>query len=154
MLLDFRWLKPTAWVYWQVLDGGGWGLVDADNESKRIVGVNQKYWVLAQFARHIRPGMRILDGGSDYTVAAYDAATKKLVIVAVNWGNAQYLNFDLSRFGTPGTNGATIRRWATQIGASGTRYVEYGDTTLSGSKFWSKFEKNVVQTFEVSGVVL
>ena len=25
--LDMRWLHPTAWVYWQVLDGGGWGLV-------------------------------------------------------------------------------------------------------------------------------
>ena len=25
--LDLRWLHPTAWVYWQVLDGGGWGLV-------------------------------------------------------------------------------------------------------------------------------
>ena len=26
--LDMRWLHPTAWVYWQVLDDtGGWGLV-------------------------------------------------------------------------------------------------------------------------------
>jgi len=154
MFLDFRWLKPTAWVYWQVLDGGGWGLIDADNESKRIAGVNQKYFVLAQFARHIRPGMRMLDGGSDYTVAAYDAAAKKLVIVAVNWGNAQFLNFDLSKFGTPGVNGAVVKRWATQIGTSGTRYAEYADTTLSGIKFWSKFEKSMVQTFEVSGVSL
>ena len=154
MLLDFRWLKPTAWVYWQVLDGGGWGLVDADNDAKKIAGVNQKYWVLAQYARHIRPGMRILDGGNDYTVAAYDEAAKKLVIVAVNWGNAQYINFDLSRFVTPGVNGEKVRRWATQIGNSGTRYVEYGDTVLSGVKFWSRFEKNMVQTFEVSGVVL
>jgi len=153
MLLDFRWLKPTAWVYWQVLDGGGWGLIDADNDSKRIVGVNQKYWVLAQFARHIRPGMRILDAGSDNAVAAYDATTKKLVVVAVNWGNAQYLNFDLSRFGTAGVNGATVRRWTTQIG-SGARYVEFNDTTLSGAKFGSRFEKNMVQTFEVTGVVL
>ena len=154
MLLDFRWLQPTAWVYWQVLDGGGWGVIDADNNWKTIGQANQKYFVLAQFARHIRPGMRILDGGSHYTVAAYDAAARKLVIVAVNWSNAQYLNFDLSRFTTAGVNGATVKRWSTQIGTSGDRYVEAGDTKMDGTKFWSWFEKNMVQTFEVSDVVL
>ena len=155
LLLDLRWLQPTAWVYWQVLDGGGWGLIDADNDAKTIGAPTQKYFVLAQFARHIKPGMRILDGGSDYTVAAYDASTKKLVIVAVNWGNAQYINFDLSRFRTPGTNGAVIKRWATQIGGnSGRRYVAYSDTNITGTKFWSYFEKGTVQTFEVADVVL
>ncbi|KAK0725569.1 glycoside hydrolase superfamily [Lasiosphaeris hirsuta] len=154
MLLDLRWLKPTAWVYWQALDGGGWGLIDADNGAKSIASVNQKYWVLAQFSRHIRPGMKILDGGSDYSVAAYDASAKKLVVVAVNWGSAQYLNFDLSKFSTPGVDKAVVKRWVTQIGSSGTRYAAYSDTNISGKKFWSKFEKNAVQTFEVSGVVL
>ncbi|KAK4186964.1 family 5 putative glycoside hydrolase [Podospora australis] len=153
LLLDMCWLRPTAWVYWQVLDGGGWGLIDADNDKKSLGPANQKYFVLAQYARHIRPGMRILDGGSDYTVAAYDEAARKLVIVAVNWGNAQYINFDLSRFATPGVNGATIKRWTTQIGG-GSRYVERSDTQLSGNKFWSRFEKGMVQTFEVTGVVV
>ncbi|KAK4159048.1 glycoside hydrolase family 30 protein [Cladorrhinum sp. PSN259] len=153
LLLDMRWLQPTAWVYWQVLDGGGWGLIDADNDKKTMGSANQKYFILAQFARHIRPGMRILDSGSDYTIAAYDAAAKKLVLVAVNWGDAQYINFDLSKFGTPGVNGAVVKRWTTQIG-SGSRYVERSDTQLSGTKFWSNFEKNMVQTFEVTGVVI
>lgn len=155
LLLDLRWLKPTAWVYWQVLDSGGWGLVDADNDKKTVGQPTQKYFVLTQFARHVKPGMRILDAGCDYATAAYDAASKKLVIVAVNWGNAQYLNFDLSRLRTPGVNGAMVKRWATQIGASsGKRYVSYSDTTLSGTKFWSYFEKEMVQSFEVEGVVL
>ncbi|KAK4664178.1 uncharacterized protein QC763_503310 [Podospora pseudopauciseta] len=153
LLLDMRWLRPMAWVYWQVLDGGGWGLIDADNDRKTIGQVNQKYFVLAQFARHIRPGMRILDGGSDYAVAAYDEKARKLVIVAVNWGEAQYINFDLGRFGAVGSDGSVVKRWATQIG-SGSRYVEYSDTQLSGKKFWSRFEKKMVQTFEVTGVVL
>ncbi|KAK0721231.1 glycoside hydrolase superfamily [Apiosordaria backusii] len=151
LLLDMRWLRPTAWVYWQVLDGGGWGLIEADNDRKTVGQANQKYFVLAQFARHIRPGMRILDAGSDYAVAAYDQQARKLVIVAVNWGDAQYINFDLSRFGAAGSNGSTIKRWATQIG-SGSRYAEHSDTQLSGTKFWSRFEKKMVQTFEVTGV--
>jgi len=54
--------------------------------------------VLAQFARHIRPGMRMLDGGRHYVVVAYDAGQSKLVIVAVNFDAAQNIDFELSGF--------------------------------------------------------
>jgi galactan endo-1,6-beta-galactosidase len=155
LILDFRWLHPTAWVYWQAIDGGGWGLLDGDNDAKTLGAVSQKYYVLAQFTRHIRAGMRILDGGSDTTVAAYDATAKKLVIVAVNWGSAQYLNFDLSSLSTPGTAGALVPRWSTLIGSSsGEHYASYSDTYISGTKFWSYFATNQIQTFEVSNVSL
>lgn len=153
LLLDFRWLHPTAWVYWQLLDGGGWGLIDANNDALTVGAISQKYYVLAQFTRHIRAGMRILDAGSDNVVAAYDSAAKKLIIVAVNWGAAQYLNFDLSKLSTPGVSGALVPRWSTQIG-SGDQYVAHSDTYISGTKFWSSFATNQVQSFEVSGVVL
>ncbi|KAH8812902.1 glycoside hydrolase superfamily [Xylogone sp. PMI_703] len=154
LLLDFIWLHPTAWVYWQAIDGGGWGLIDGNNDNLSLNTINQKYFVLAQFTRHIRPGMRILNGGSDYAVAAYDSTAKKLVIVAVNWGDAQYLNFDLSKFSQGGVNGAAVKRWSTQIG-SGNQYVESdNDTFISGTKFWSYFDTNVVQTFEIANVSL
>ncbi|KAI3336673.1 glycoside hydrolase family 30 protein [Xylariaceae sp. AK1471] len=153
VILDFRWLHPTAWVYWQIIDGGGWGLITGDNTALSLSGPTQKYFILAQLTRHIRPGMRILDSGCDYAVAAYDTAAKKLVIVAINWDSAQYLNFDLSQFSTPGQSGTTIQRWSTQIG-SGEQYVAYKDTVLSGSKFWSHFATNQVQTFEIPGVVV
>jgi galactan endo-1,6-beta-galactosidase len=154
LLQDMRQMRPTAWVYWQVLDGGGWGLIDADNDANRLGSATQKFFVLAQFARHIRLGMRILDGGRDNVVAAYDAAASKLVIVAVNWDAAQYINFDLSGFSQRPADGAKVPRWKTQIG-SGDRYVQYAsDTSISGTRFWSYFEKNTVQTFEVSGVKL
>jgi galactan endo-1,6-beta-galactosidase len=153
LLLDFRWLRPTGWVYWQVIDGSGWGLIQGDNDAGALSTVNGKFYVLAQFSRHIREGMRILDGGSDNVVAAYDAKNQKLIIVAVNWGDAQYLNFELSKFSQPSKDGAKITRWHTQIG-SGDKYAQYSDTTMSGTKFWSKFEKDSVQTFEVPQVVL
>ncbi|KAF5011440.1 hypothetical protein FDECE_2460 [Fusarium decemcellulare] len=153
LILDFRFLRPTAWVYWQVLDGGGWGVIDANNDDGSVGAANQKYFVLAQFTRHIREGMRILDGGSDNVVAAYDSGRKKLIIVAVNWGDAQYLNFELSKFAQPSKNGASVARWHTRIG-TGDQYVQYSDTTMSGTKFWSWFETNSVQTFEVADVVI
>ncbi|KAJ7827535.1 hypothetical protein B0H14DRAFT_2814676 [Mycena olivaceomarginata] len=113
LMLDFVWLHPT-----------------------RTIGApSQKYFVLAQFTRHIRPGMRIIDGGSSYTVSAYDATAKKLVIVAVNTAAAQIINFDLSRFTRRVVNGALVQRWATQIGTSGTQYTAFNDTFISGTKF-------------------
>ena len=153
IILDLIWLHPTAWVYWQALDGGGWGLIDADVQAGTIGDISQKYYILAQFTRHIREGMLILDGGSDYTVAAYDASAEKLIIVAVNWGSAQYLNFDLSEFSVPGVDGATVTRWSTQIG-SGYQYNNWTDTVISGTKFWSYFDENQVMTFEVENVQL
>lgn len=151
LLLDFRWLRPTAWQYWQVLDGGGWGLIDADNDEGRLGEAEQKYFVLAQFARHIREGMRILDGGSGNVVAAYDEEEKKLVIVAVNWDEAQDIAFDLSGFTVP--DGTEVARWKTQTG-SGDRYVRGEDEVVSGSQFSSYFESGAVQTFEVEDAML
>ncbi|KAJ4394803.1 Endo-beta-1 6-galactanase [Gnomoniopsis smithogilvyi] len=152
LILDFRWLHPTAWVYWQAIDGGGWGLIDGDNTALTLSSPTQKYFCLAQFTRHIRDGMRILDGGSDHVVAAYDATNSKLIVVAVNWGSAQYINFDLSAFSTAGKSGQTIPRWYTQI-SSGDQYVSSpSDTVQSGTKFWSYFATNEIQTFEVPNV--
>jgi galactan endo-1,6-beta-galactosidase len=151
--LDFRWLHPTAWVYWQAFDYGGWGLVQADGNSGWLGPVNPKYFVLAQLSRHIRPGMRILDGGEANTVAAYDAAARKLVIVTTNYGNAQWINYDLSAFHGVVGRGGLVHRWATQTGG-GELYGAHDDTWLSGPRFWSWFEPNTVQTFEIENVDL
>lgn len=148
--LDFRWLHPKAWVYWQVVDGGGWGLIQ-DLGGGTTGPVNTKYFVLAQYARHIRPGMRIIDGGNGNTVAAYDAAARKLVVVATNYGTAQWLNFDLSRFTHPSTDGAPVARWSTVTGGTD-RYQQHTDTFVRGTRFWSWFDPNTIQTFEVKDV--
>ncbi|TDZ27489.1 Endo-beta-1,6-galactanase [Colletotrichum trifolii] len=154
IFLDFRYLQAQAWVYWQVLDGKGWGLIEADNEEGTLGPANQKYFMVAQFSRHIREGMQILDGGADNIIAAYDEGESKLVIVAVNWWVPQYFNFDLSSFSQPSTHGASVTRWRTRIG-EGDRYVKAAeDTFMNGSKFWSYFESGMVQTFEIENIKL
>jgi galactan endo-1,6-beta-galactosidase len=150
--LDLRWLHPTAWVYWQALDYGGWGLIQADGSNGWLGPVNPKYFVLAQFTRHIRPGMRIIDGGEANTVAAYDAGARKLVIVTTNYGSAQWIDFDLSAFRTVAGSEGLVRRWATTVG--GESYVEHDDTDLHGKRFWSWFAAHTVQTFEIENVDL
>ncbi|HEV2693588.1 MAG TPA: glycoside hydrolase [Verrucomicrobiae bacterium] len=77
--LDFRWLHPSGWCYWQALDRGGWGLIQSNPGGNYIGPANRKYFVLAQYTRHIRPEMTIIDGGEANTISAYDPASRKLV---------------------------------------------------------------------------
>ncbi len=154
--LDLTWLHPTAWVYWQALDGGGWGLIQANEAAGTTGAANTKYYVLAQFTRHIRPGMRIIGSGDANSVAAYDPVARKLVVVTTNYGTGQWINYDLSKFSTVTGSGGTalVGRWATQTGGSGDLYAYHADTFLHGKVFWSWFAPNTVQTFEIDGVGL
>ncbi|MBP2336471.1 galactan endo-1,6-beta-galactosidase [Saccharothrix coeruleofusca] len=155
LCLDFRWLRPTAWCYWQVMDpSAGWAAIHYDPTTLRAGAVQTKYYVLAQFTRHIRPGMRVLPTGVDNAVAAYDPAGRRLVIVAVNTGAAQALTFDLSRFGqvTGGADGQ-VPRWATLTSGAGDRYTRYLDTRVDGKSVRVPFAAGSVQTLQVDGVV-
>ncbi|GAB3974080.1 hypothetical protein [Plantactinospora veratri] len=110
--------------------------------------VQPKYYVLAQFTRHIRPGMRILNTGNGSAVAAYDAAARRLVVVAVNTGAAQTLTFDLSAFATV-TGG--VARWTT-VPAGADRYTRRTDVPLDGRSVRLAFPAASVQTLEIDGV--
>jgi galactan endo-1,6-beta-galactosidase len=151
--LDFRWLHPTGWVYWQALDGLTWGLIQANEPAGTLGAVAAKYYVLAQYSRHIRPGMEIIDGGDANTVAAYDSSARRLVIVTTNYGTAQDIGYDLSKFSTvTGDTGGLVHRWATNTSDTGERYAYHADTYLHGNRFSSRFDPNTVQTFEINSV--
>lgn len=156
LLYDFRWLHPTAWVYWQVMDPStGWAMIAYDANTLQPTTVQTKHYVMAQFSRHIRPGMRILDTGVSYAVAAYDATARRLVIVALNTStSAQTLTFDLSRFTTvSGGSGGLVPRWNT-VTTGGDRYRAYSNTTLSGKSVAVPFAAKSVQTLQIDGVVI
>ncbi len=151
LLMDFRWLKPTAWCYWQVMDPtAGWGAIRYNGSTGQAGAIETKLYVLAQFTRHIRPGMRIINTGVDYAVAAHDPTAGRLVIVAANTGAAQTLTFDLSRFGVV-TNG-TATRWSTLTSGSGDRYTRRQDITVSGKLVRVPIGASAVQTIQLEGV--
>jgi hypothetical protein len=152
--LDWTWLHPTAWCYWQVMDpSAGWSCIQYNPSTKTPGAVQPKYYVLAQFTRHIRPGMRILNTGVNYAAAAYDAAARRLVIVAVNTGAAQTLTFNLSAFGqVTGGSGGLVPRWSTVPGGSD-RYTQRNDIRLNGKTVSVPFPAGSVQTLQVDGVV-
>ena len=150
--LDLRRLHPTVWCYWQPFDGGGWGLIQSSPADNWVGRANPKYYVLAQYTRHIRPGMTLIDGGEGNTIAAYDRANRRLVLVTANYGTAQWIDYDLSKYGTVNGNaGGRVDRWETQTGG-GDMYAYHADTRLKGKRFRSWFPANTVQTFVVNDI--
>lgn len=113
---DIRALRPTAWIYWQPVEPdvkeSGWGLlnanyVDTEDSSKPdvstpLVRVNRKFFVYGQFTRYLRPGVEMLRTSDENSIAAYDPAGRKLVLVTVTGDRPQDLNFELSKFSKVG----------------------------------------------------
>ncbi len=144
---DINGLSPSAWVMWQVIDNhisqdgyngkkdsgmvnvrsGFWGAAVANHNNEAII-LTQKYYAIGQFTRYIRPGATIIHL-NDYMLAAYDAESKELIIVAVN-SKAKDIaySFDVSQFDCVGN-------MASQIRTSGDR---------NGGEQWAKLEDEVV----------
>jgi galactan endo-1,6-beta-galactosidase len=127
----------------------GWAAIPYNPDTRTPGTVQPKYHVLAQFTRHIRPGMRILNTGNGSAAAAYDQAARRLVIVAVNTGAAQTYTFDLSAFGTVGGG---VARWTT-VPAGSDRYTRRTDVALSGKSVVLAMPAGSVQTLEIDGVI-
>ena len=155
--LDFHDLRPTAWSYWQAVDGGingvggsGWGLFDANMLEATKLKVNPKFFVLAQYSRHIRPGMKILESGDASIIVAYSAADKRLALVVFNDGPARAATFDLSAFRMPDQ---LVGSWLTAPKAEA-RYAPQPKLPLAERRFSADLAADSVQSFELRDVVL
>ncbi|KAG6974860.1 hypothetical protein JG687_00000135, partial [Phytophthora cactorum] len=131
--LDINQMGVSAFVYWQALDSGAWGLIQSNPGDNWIGTPNPKYYVLIQYSRHIRPGMAILSSDdSTNTVVALDASSKLLVVVTVNPGDsASTVMFDLSSFTTAA---GPITAWTTETSGTGALHesskVDYLDSPV------------------------
>ena len=126
---DLKELRPSAWVYWQPVEpdlpGYGWGLINAhyidthdqpSTEKTSVVRVNRKFYVYGQFTRYLRPGFRLIGIEDPTSIAGYDRASRKLVIVKVTGDRPESINLDVSDF--PPT-GDTVQLIATTTEAGG-----------------------------------
>jgi galactan endo-1,6-beta-galactosidase len=162
---DIRYLRPTGWVCWQPVEALDWGLLDGEYDDQtpnpnggargtlkgQVGGVNTKYHVLAQYTRHIRPGMRILRSGHANTVAAHDPSARRLALVTVNDGRKRTVTYDLRPL-TRGTSAA--RMWVTDASdAPGARrYARGPDADSRDGLLTVVHEANTVTTMEVAGL--
>jgi hypothetical protein len=151
----------TSWVYWQSFDSAeGWTLVRNNIPSSTdLSSPTTKYFSLAQFTRHIRPGMNILStsGGAFGAVAAYDPASLTLVLVTASPGGQgpdTTTTFDLSAFSS--VRAGTATRWSTTLASSGGKdtYTAYQDVTVSATAAVARVPANSVVTVVVEGVQL
>jgi galactan endo-1,6-beta-galactosidase len=110
---DIARLRPTSWSYWQVVDGGGWGLLASNlRKPNTALRANPKWHVLAQYTRNIPRGSIILTTGHESTICAFDPREAKLTLVCLNDGErARDIRFDLSAFKSTDRSAS---RWITE----------------------------------------
>ncbi|KAI9914374.1 hypothetical protein PsorP6_007113 [Peronosclerospora sorghi] len=133
--LDINEMGVSAFVYWQVLDSGGWGAIQSNPGDQWIGTPNPKYYVFAQYSRHIRPGMMILATDDVRTVLAYDVKKQLLVLVTVNLDDAQTITYDLDAC-TKVTG--PIKAWTTETSGTGALHTP-SIVELSGKFFSAAF---------------
>ena len=152
IMLDMTELQASAWVQWQVIDPS-WGFFAGPDRGGVIGAVYAKYYVFAQFSRHVRQGCRIIGSSDPNSVAAYNPATGKLVIVTLNLDRPRWVSYDLSAM--PRAAGPVDRWETTTVGGHTAKgYVHAADTVLNGKAFRFRCEANAVYTFEIGGVGL
>jgi galactan endo-1,6-beta-galactosidase len=85
-----------------------------DRGGKWVGSAYLKYFVVAQYKRHIRPDMPIIDAMAR-TVAACDSVAQTLVLLAANFKIPQWISCRLKNF--PEAGGVS-RSWLT-VGGTG-----------------------------------
>jgi hypothetical protein len=160
---DMRWLRPTAWVNWQAVEGsGGWGLFEAPTFPREgPLTRTKRFSALEQYARFIRPGYAILttvDPSDDAvhettgTMAAMDDLRhpRRIVIVGTNTRAAvRHVVYDLASLGVSHLGqSATVTRYRT----TGEESVQrLSATPLSTTSFADDQPAGSITTYVIDG---
>ena len=156
---DINYLRPSAWIYWQPIEPfSGWGLINAkyadaadqtSADRAKPTWIYQKYFTFAQFTRFLRPGYQLIGTNDHNTVCAYDAVGKKLVLITVNYGNAQNIQVDLSGLTAVGSS-ATV----TVTNTDGPKRLSESTVPVTKKAFTIVAEANSVYSTVITGVSL
>jgi O-glycosyl hydrolase len=148
ILRDIKDMGAEAWVYWQAVDGGGWGLLtnpEKDNTTTQYE-INQKYYVLAQYSRFIHQNAVILSCDDPNSLTALDAKTKRLAIVTTNDQNEpSTVSYDLGKFGKV----TTISVYQT-CGSPAEELTQVQTPAIVSDKFTAVLPAKSVTTFVVT----
>ncbi|OWZ20900.1 hypothetical protein PHMEG_0004628 [Phytophthora megakarya] len=129
--LDMNEMGVSAFIYDQVLNSGVLGLIQCNPWVNWMGEANPKYYVMAHYSRHIRPGMEILGTDDINTVAAYDSTNYVLAIVRVNPGAEETKQMNIQDFMTSlpyrvDKLPTRINTWTTQTNSTNSYYVDSG----------------------------
>ncbi len=160
ILEDLNHLRPTAWIYWQVLESGTnpWGIANAhfgrtpnDPERGTPTQLQPKYYVFAQFTRAIRPGAQILGTNNDLTTAAYDPVAKTLTLLHLNRENTAPLHFNFANLPFAPDAALTVTGTQTQ---SKTQKLITKETKLRQSSLHLNATPHTLYTIVIPNVTL
>jgi O-glycosyl hydrolase len=147
---DLSFMRPTAWVYWQAVDSGGFGLLQTSdgNLATESFDTTKQYYALWQYSHFIRPGDQIIEGGfNSDSLAAMDPMSHKLVIVTTNTQSTnEEVTYDLSNFSsTPGS----VTAYTTTEETSSTHPPTGSSLTLHGKQFSTTLPGGSITTFVI-----
>ncbi|NMI07863.1 hypothetical protein HF638_28090 [Paenibacillus sp. SZ31] len=149
ILKDIRNMGASAWVYWQAVDSAeGWGFFKnvLNNTQTTSYTVNQKYYVMGNYSKFIRPGYKIIGMSDANTLAAYDAASGKVVLVTTNSESTDTtVSYDLSRFTNTGTSAQVYRTSSTE------KLQQLTNISVQNKTFTATAKANSVTTYVISG---
>lgn len=150
ILQDMNGLHPTAWVYWQLVDAGnGWGFLKNPQQDETTTDyvINEKYYVMGNYSKFIRPGFRLMAIVDPNSLAAYDAKSRRLVIVTTNDTDAPASGvYDLSRFARLGKTVAVYRTSLTE------NLAALPAIAVDKKRFSTGLPAKSVTTFVIDGV--
>ncbi|WP_440111585.1 RICIN domain-containing protein [Paenibacillus sp. QZ-Y1] len=149
ILKDIRNMGASAWVYWQAVDSAeGWGFFKnvLNNTQTTSYTVNQKYYVMGNYSKFIRPGYKIIGMSDANTLAAYDADSGKVVLVTTNSESTDTtVTYDLSRFTNAGTSAQVYRTSSTE------NLQQLTNIPVQNKTFTATAKANSVTTYVISG---
>jgi O-glycosyl hydrolase len=149
ILSGFNDLGCTAWVYWQAVDGGGWGMLNKDNNDTTHYNytINEKYYITGQFSRFLRPGDRIIGSDDANSLVGYRAKDGTLTIVTQNnTDTPANVTYDLSHFSKFGGKVTAVQSSATE------KWAKLPSPSMTGMKFTATDPPKSVTTYVVTEI--
>ncbi|MBV9867802.1 MAG: RICIN domain-containing protein [Abitibacteriaceae bacterium] len=151
ILEDISGLHPSAWVYWQVVDSaGGWGFLKnpLHDATTTAYTVNKKYYVMGNYSKFIRPGYRFIAINDPHSLAAYDARSRRLIIVTTNREDRDTeVTYDLRQFTRLGRSVTAYRTSPTED------LAQLPPIAITGQEFHAVARAKSVTTYVIRKVV-
>ena len=176
LLLDLNWLKPSAWILWDIVDmhcdtgnvhdgndfgwlnqdGGYWGLTGCNHDDEYIWCL-KKYYAFGQFTRYIRPGHTLIPMSDNNAIASYDPQNHKVVIVVINtWATDRRCKFKLTNMNMDNTNNIQAIRTSGSL----TKGENWSDVSSSceininkdNKTFSSMLKANSITTYIINNI--
>ena len=160
IIADLQNSGASAWVMWQAVTdkkpdqkNGYLGLLYKDRTTGKIEAT-QKYYAFGQFSRYINDSSALIRVDDD-TIAAWDASSDRLTIVAVNDSSeVRKVRYSTEDFGI--LKGSTVTEVRTSGSISDGEQWSVTDNAakLYSSGFDADLAPNSVTSFVINGVLL